>query len=145
MYMRKLNHFSNFTEPLLDLATSAALLGVSVSTVTRYIEDGTLAAVVTHRGKRKLSRKIRPSTLHAFLSGNATPEGAGGAYLPPPLLPPLTQIRLGGLVGFNGMPEPPINQLIGGDAGEGSDENLSGINTEDAEQEGEQTDVVTPN
>ena len=107
--MKKLRNFFSSFEPLLDLNTSAALLGVSVSTVTRYIEDGTLAAVTVHRGKRKISRKIRPSTLHAFLAGNATsrpPEGSGGTPPVPPLLPPLVEIRPS--VGFDGVTEPPF-------------------------------------
>jgi|SRR6266540_6393318 len=100
--------FSSLAEPLLDLNTAAALLGVSVSTITRYIDDGTIAAVITHRGKRKLTRKIRPSTLSAWLSGNSSrpPEGGGDSNLQSPPLPPLAIIRPGVSVGFDGMPPP---------------------------------------
>jgi excisionase family DNA binding protein len=103
--------FSSLSEPLLDIKTAAALLGCSIHTVIRWCEDGTLAYVTTHRGKRKLTRKIRPSTLHAFLSGNtvvrpSTPEGSGGSNLQPPLLPPIRTPGVSG--GFDGMPEPPL-------------------------------------
>lgn len=90
--MRNLKKTLSNLEPLLDLNTTAALLGCSVSTVTRMCDDGSLPYVTTHRGKRKLTRKIRPSSLSAFLAGNTVlprpiPEGNGGTNLPPPILP----------------------------------------------------------
>src|SRR5713101_7037324 len=71
-------------EPLLDLATAAAVLGCSVSTVIRMCMEGSLPYVAIHRGKRKLTRKIRPSSLSAFLADNTVRSTPGeGGNLPP--------------------------------------------------------------
>lgn len=133
--MRNLKKNLSTLEPLLDMNTVALLIGCSVSTVTRMCDDGSLPYVIVHRGKRKLTRKIRPSSLSAFLSGNTSslrpiPEGNGGTNLPPPILP-VPQFHPGGeMAGYDGSMPPPMWLLPGAEKQEPTAEDDSGITDE---------------